>query len=101
MKLTWKRILRTPSSERFADLRDGKDLAPVDFYHLANDTAAGSVIFLKDSSLNESSIELLLSSLDDEFLPDIDLAHGNLSYTFVRGEVLGNWEAEKPLIESY
>jgi hypothetical protein len=51
------------------------------------------VILLKDSGLDETSIEPLLSSLDDEFLPDVDLDHGNLSYTVVRGEVLGNWEA--------
>jgi hypothetical protein len=37
-----------------------------------------------------------LSALDDEFLPDVDLEHGNLTYTVVLGEVLGNWEAEKP-----
>jgi hypothetical protein len=29
------------------------------------------------------------------FLPDVDLDHGNLSYTVVLGEVLGNYEAEK------
>ena len=30
MNLTWKRTLRTPSSDRFLALRDGKDLAAVD-----------------------------------------------------------------------
>jgi hypothetical protein len=29
------------------------------------------------------------------FLPDIDLDHGNLNYTVVLGEVLGNFEAQK------
>jgi hypothetical protein len=29
------------------------------------------------------------------FLPDVDLDHGNLNYTVVLGEVLGNYEAEK------
>jgi hypothetical protein len=29
------------------------------------------------------------------FLPDVDLDHGNLIYTVVHGEVLGNYEAEK------
>ena len=28
-------------------------------------------------------------------LPDVDLDHGNLNYTVVLGEVLGNYEAEK------
>jgi hypothetical protein len=94
MNLTWKRTLRTPSSERFLALRDGKDVAAVDLHYLGNGTVAGTVIILKGSGLNESNIELLLSTLDDEFLPDVDLERGNLTYTVVLGEVLGNWEAE-------
>ena len=77
----------------FKVLRDGKDLAAVDLHYLSNGTVAGTVIILKGSGLDESNIEPLLSSLDDEFLPDVDLAQGNLSYTVVLGEVLGNWEA--------
>lgn len=101
MKLTWKRTLRTASSERFLALRNGADAAAVDLHYLANGTVAGTVILLKGSGLNESNIQQLLSSLDDEFLPDVDLDHGNLSYTVVIGEVLGNWEAEeKPSTES-
>ena len=29
------------------------------------------------------------------FLPDVDLDHGNLNYTVVVGEVIGNFEAQK------
>ena len=93
MKLTWKRTLRTPSSERFLAQRDGNDVAAVDLHYLTNGTIAGTVIILKDSGLDESNIQPLLSALDDEFLPDVDLEHGNLTYTVVLGEVLGNWEA--------
>ncbi|MEI6656478.1 MAG: hypothetical protein WCP45_17080 [Verrucomicrobiota bacterium] len=93
MNITWKRTLRTPSSERFLALRDGRDVAAVDLHYLVNGSVAGTVILLKDSGLEESEIQPLLSCLDEEFLPDVDLAHGNLSYTVVRGELLGNWEA--------
>ena len=93
MNLTWKRTLRTPSSERFLALRDGRDVAAVDLHYLTNGSVVGTVILLKDSGLEEAEIQPLLSALDDEFLPDVDLAHGNLSYTVVRGELLGNWEA--------
>jgi len=96
MNITWKRTLRTPSSERFLALRDGHDMAAVDLHYLANGTVAGTVIILKGAGLDESNIEQLLSALDDEFLPDVDLERGNLTYTVVLGEVLGNWEAEKP-----
>lgn len=101
MNLTWKRTLRTASSERFLALRNGADAAAVDLHYLANGTVAGTVILLKGSGLDESNIQQLLSSFDDEFLPDVDLDHGNLTYTVVTGEVLGNWEAEKkPSMES-
>jgi len=93
MNITWKRTLRTPSSERFLALRDGVDLAAIDLHYLANGTVVGTVVILKGAGLGESDIEPLLSSLDEEFLPDVDLAHGTLSYTMVRGEVLGIWEA--------
>jgi hypothetical protein len=34
-------------------------------------------------------------SLTSLLPPDVDLDHGNLNYTVVLGEVLGNYEAEK------
>ena len=94
MTLSWKRTLRTPSSERFLALRGGHDAAAVDLHYLANGTVAGTVIILKGSGLDESNIQGLLSSFDEEFLPDVDLAEGNLTYTVVLGELLGNWEAQ-------
>jgi hypothetical protein len=94
MTLSWKRTLRTPSSERFLAQRGGDDVAAVDLHYLTNGTVAGTVIILKGSGLDESNIQGLLSSFDEEFLPDVDLAEGNLTYTVVLGEVLGNWEAE-------
>jgi hypothetical protein len=100
MNLTWKRTLRTPSSERFLAQRGGNDVAAVDLHYLTNGTIAGTVIILKGSGLDESNVQPLLSALDDEFLPDVDLEHGNLTYTVVLGEVLGNWEAQKPSMGS-
>lgn len=101
MNLTWKRTLRTPSSERFLAQRGGNDVAAVDLHYLTNGTIAGTVIILKGSGLDESNIQPLLSTLDDEFLPDVDLEHGNLTYTVVLGEVLGNWEAEMPSTKAF
>lgn len=94
MNLTWKRTLRTPSSERFLALHQGQDAAAVDLHYLTNGTIAGTVIILKHSGIKDEEIPVLLAALDDEFLPDVDLSQGNLSYTVVRGEVIGNWEAE-------
>jgi hypothetical protein len=95
MNLTWKRTLRTTSSERFLALREGRDVAAVDLHYLSNGTVAGTVILLKDAGWTEADVPALLGSLDEDFLPDVDLDHGNLNYTVVIGEVLGNYEAEK------
>jgi hypothetical protein len=64
-------------------------------HYLASGTVAGTVILLKDAGWKESDVPALLGSLDEDFLPDVDLDHGNLNYTVVLGEVLGNYEAEK------
>ena len=95
MKIDWKRTLRTGSSERFLAQRDGKDVAAVDLHYLVNGTVAGTVILLKEAGWREEEIPALLASLDDDFLPDVDLECGTLNYTVVIGEVVGNWEAEK------
>ena len=100
--ITWKRTLRTPSSERFLALRDGRDAAAVDLHYLANGTTAGTVILLRSAGWKEEDVPGLLSSLDEDFLPDVDLASGTLTYTVVLGEVLGNFEAtpEQPADKS-
>ena len=93
--ISWKRTLRTASSERFLALREGKDVAAVDLHYLATGAVAGTVILLKDAGWQESDVPALLGSLDEDFLPDVDLEHGNLNYTVVLGEVLGNYESEQ------
>jgi hypothetical protein len=91
--ISWKRTLRTPSSERFLATREGKDVAAVDLHYLGDGTVAGTVILLKEAGWNEEDIPTLLQSLDEDFLPEVDLAQGTLTYTVVRGEVIGNYEA--------
>ena len=93
MNITWKRTLRTPSSERFLAQREGRDVAAADLHYLANGHVSGTVILLREAGLKESDVTELLSSLDDHFLPDVDLAHGTLTHTVVIGDVIGNFEA--------
>jgi hypothetical protein len=91
--IQWKRVLRSPSSERFLAHRDNKDAAAVDLHYLQDGTVSGTVIILEGSGLDESNIPELLHSLDDEFLPGVDLGSGLLTFTIVVGRVLGNYEA--------
>lgn len=90
--LTWKRTLRTPHSERFLGLRDGTEAA-IDLHYLPDGTVAGTVTLLASGGLKDDEIPALLSGFDDDFLPGVDLASGNLTFTVIRGEVVGNFEA--------
>lgn len=91
--VTWKRTLRTGSSERFTAVRDGQDVALVDLHYLASGRVAGTVILLDSGPMVEESIPDLLASLDEEMLPDVDQGLGTLAYTVVSGKVLGSYEA--------
>lgn len=91
--ITWKRTLRTPSSERFLAFRERQEIAAVDLHYLADGTVAGTVVLLNSTPLKEAEIQPLLASLDEDFLPNVDLATGTLTYTVVMGQVLGNYEA--------
>jgi len=68
-------------------------VAAVDLHYLANGTVSGTVVLLKEAGWKEADIPQLLQSLDEDFLPDVDLASGTLTYTVVIGEVMGNFEA--------
>ena len=92
--MQWKRTLRTASSERFLLLRDGKEAAAVDLHYLDSGTVSGTVILLKSAGWSQEEIPKLLKSLDEDFLPDVDLEHGTLAYTVVMGELVGVFEAE-------
>ena len=64
-------------------------------HYLASGTVSGTVILLKSAGWTEAEIPKLLTSLDDDFLPDVDLDRGTLAYTVVLGELVGVFEAEQ------
>lgn len=94
--ILWKRTLRTPTSERFLAVRDGREIAAIDLHHLPNGTVAGTVTVLRGQGLAESEIPAMLSAFDEDFLPDVDLRSGTLVYTVVLGDLLGVFEASPP-----
>ena len=91
--ITWKRVLRTLSSERFIAVRDGADVAAVDLHYLGTGHVNGTVFLFSAAGWRESDVEAVLRSLDDAMLPDVDLDAGSLSYTVVHGDVWGQFEA--------
>lgn len=102
--IRWKRTLRTPSSERFVAERDGREVAAVDLHFLADATVRGTVVLLTGSDNDdadsigwrEEEVPDLLASLDEELLPGVDLAGGDLTYTVVIGRLVGSFELEPP-----
>lgn len=97
--IVWKRTLRTTSSERFLALRDGREIAATDLHYLPSGVVAGTMTVLEDAAppggWSEEAVGELLRSLDDDYLPDVDVDTGNLVYTVVVGRVIGNFEATK------
>jgi hypothetical protein len=75
-------------------VRDGREAVAVDFHYLADGTVAGTVILLKGNGLGSEQVPALLAELDQEWLPGVDLGSGNLNFTVVLGEVLGNYEPD-------
>jgi len=91
--MIWKRTLRTPHSERFLGVRDGADAVAIDLHYLPDGTVAGTVTLLASENIADDAVPALLAAFDDDFLPGVNLASGNLTFTVIRGEVVGNFEA--------
>ena len=92
--ITFKRTVRTASSERFLGVMEGADALAVDLHYLPNGVVAGTVIILDGAPITDEEIPGLLQQLDDDMLPGVDLETGSLSFTVVRGRVVGNFEPE-------
>lgn len=92
--LRWKRALRTPSSERFVALRDGREVALAEIHYLQDGTVSGTVVLDRAAGWSEEQVPDLLASLDDDMLPNVDQSLGNLFYTVVMGDTLGSYELE-------
>lgn len=103
--IKWRRAFRTASSERFIAERDGRDSAAVDLHYLSDGTVRGTVVLITGVEGDESAsihwsdeqIPDLLASLDEDLLPSVDHADGDLSYTVVVGRLVGACELEPPV----
>jgi hypothetical protein len=95
MHIHWSRSLRTPSSERFLVTKDGRESAAVDLHYLASGHVSGTVTLLEDAGWTDEMVPELLKSLDEQFLPDVEIAAGSLTFTVVIGRVVGNFEGHE------
>jgi hypothetical protein len=90
--LRWKRTLRTYSSERFVALRDRREVATADLHYLLDGTVSGTIVLDRAAGWAEVQIPDLLAALDEDLLPSVDQAAGNLHYTVIIGDKVGSFD---------
>lgn len=92
--LRWKRTLRTYSSERFVAIRDRQEVALADLHYLLDGSVAGTVVLDRSAGWTEEQVPDLLAALDEDMLPSVDQARGNLLFTVIMGDTLGSYESD-------
>lgn len=89
------RTLRTATSERFILQREpGQDAAALELHYLDRGRVSGTLLLLENSGFGDEDLPALLSQLDEILLPDVSIEEGNLTFTVVRGHVLGTFAAD-------
>jgi hypothetical protein len=86
------RALRTATSERFIlQAKQGEDSAVLDLHYLASGNIAGTLIIFEKGSFTEAMLPDLLQYIDEVLLPEVSIEHHKVSFTAVRGHVVGNF----------
>ena len=90
-KLTFTRVIRTASSERFLIqlLSDPEhDIAAVDVHYLDGGAVVATLILLSEDHASEMFIEQAVRTLDEQLLPMASISDGDLSFTVVQGRCI-------------
>ncbi len=103
--IKWRRAFGTEASERFIAERNGREAASVDLHYLADGTVRGTVVLLTGIEgddqhridWSDEQIPDLLASLDQDLLPTVDQADGDLILSVVVGKVVGACELDPPV----
>jgi hypothetical protein len=90
------RVLRTASSERFIlQAKDDEDSAALDLHYLASGNVAATLIVFESGSLADSALPDLLQEIDELLLPEVSVEHHKVTFTAVRGHVVGDFLPHK------
>jgi hypothetical protein len=95
MDILITRLLRTPSSERLLLRNDKGDFASLDLHYLPSGSVQGTLIVFEESGMKEDKIPDLLNKIDEYLLPEVSLDRKNLTFTVVKGSVLGDFAAQE------
>lgn len=95
MKVQFTRALRTSSSERYLLHIDGVgDDAALDLHYLADGTVVGTLIILDKQYCSKETVAAIVEQIDKILLPSVSVGEGNLSFTVVKGSVIGTFTAQ-------
>jgi hypothetical protein len=69
------------------------DDAALDLHYLADGTVAGTLIILDKQYAAKELIASIVEEIDRTLLPSVSVTEGNLSFTVVKGSVIGTFTA--------
>lgn len=96
MKIQFTRALRTSSSERYLLHIDGVgDDAALDLHYLDDGAVAGTLIILDKQYAGKDQVAAIVEQIDRLLLPSVTLDSGMLSFTVVKGSVIGTFSAQE------
>jgi hypothetical protein len=64
-------------------------------HFLRDGSVAGTVFLFEDGGITDDRVPDLQQYLDEALLPEVSLDEHNLSFTVVRGRVLGDFRPER------
>jgi hypothetical protein len=90
------RTLRTMTSERFlVQKKEGQDSAAIDLHYLADGHVAGTVFLFEHAGIEDAEVPDFLRYIDEVLLPSVSLEERTLTFTVVRGRVVGDFRPDK------
>lgn len=89
------RTLRTSTSERFLlQKNEGQDSAAVDLHYLDDGHVAGTVFLFEHAGIKDAEVPEFLRYIDEVLLPSVSLEERTLTFTVVRGHVVGEFRPD-------
>jgi len=90
------RTFRTMTSERFlVQKKEGQDSAAIDLHYLADGHVAGTVFLFEHAGIEDAEVPEFLHHIDEVLLPWVSLEDRTLTFTVVRGHVVGDFQSDK------
>ncbi len=90
------RTLRTLTSERFLlQKNEGQDSAAIDLHYLDDGHVAGTMFLFEHAGIKDAEVPEFLHYIDEVLLPSVNLEERTLTFTVVRGHVVGEFRPDK------